>query len=141
MSFLDALRRWARQLKRDVLALWFARRHSQTPWHAKALGAFVVAYALSPIDLIPDFIPVLGFLDDVILLPGLIWLTLRLLPPQVLADSRDKAQAWMDARRERPRSRVAAVVIVLLWVGVAVALAIWALPWVRLHVLVDASHR
>lgn len=79
VSFIDALRRWARQLKRDVLALWFARRHPQTPWHAKALGAFVVAYALSPIDLIPDFIPVLGFLDDVILLPGLIWLTLRLL--------------------------------------------------------------
>ena len=101
MSFLDALRRWARQLKRDVLALWFARRHPQTPWHAKALGAFVVAYALSPVDLIPDFIPVLGFVDDVILLPGLIWLTLRLLPPQVLADSRDKAQAWMDARRDR----------------------------------------
>ncbi|WP_043115728.1 YkvA family protein [Pseudacidovorax intermedius] len=131
MSFLDALRRWARQLKRDVLALWFARRHPQTPWHAKALGAFVVAYALSPIDLIPDFIPVLGFLDDVILLPGLIWLTLRLLPPQALADSRDKAQAWMDARRDRPHSRVGAVVIVLLWVGVVAALAVWAWPWVR----------
>jgi uncharacterized membrane protein YkvA (DUF1232 family) len=129
VSFIDALRRWARQLKRDVLALWFARRHPQTPWHAKALGAFVVAYALSPIDLIPDFIPVLGFLDDVILLPGLIWLTLRLLPPQVLADSRDQAQAWMDARRGRPRSRVGAVVIVLLWVGVVAALGVWGWPW------------
>ncbi len=134
VSFIDALRRWARQLKRDVLALWFARRHPQTPWHAKALGAFVVAYALSPIDLIPDFIPVLGFLDDVILLPGLIWLTLRLLPPQVLADSRDKAQAWMDARRDRPRSRVGAVVVVLLWVGVVAALAVWAWPWARVRV-------
>ncbi len=134
MVFIDILRAWARHIKRDGLALWFARSHPATPWHAKALGAFVVAYALSPIDLIPDFIPVLGFLDDVILLPALIWLTVRLLPPQALAESRAKAQAWMDERRGKPHSRAGAVVIVLLWVPVAAALLVWAWPWVRAHV-------
>ena len=91
MSFVDATRAWARRIKRDAITLWFARAHPATPWYAKALGAFVVAYALSPIDLIPDFIPVLGYLDDVIVLPALIWLTVRLLPPDVLAECRAQA--------------------------------------------------
>ena len=73
------------------MTLWFARSHPATPWYAKALGAFVVAYALSPIDLIPDFIPLLGYIDDVILLPVLIWLTVRLLPQEVLTASRLKS--------------------------------------------------
>ena len=72
MTLGDRLTTWARRLKRDGVTLWFALRDPRTPWHAKALGAFVVAYALSPIDLIPDFIPVLGYLDDVLLLPALI---------------------------------------------------------------------
>ncbi|MEO6663932.1 MAG: YkvA family protein, partial [Rubrivivax sp.] len=80
-----SIRAWARRLKRDGLTLWFAARHADTPWYAKALAMFVVGYALSPIDLIPDFIPVLGYLDDVLLLPALIWLTIRLLPLPVLA--------------------------------------------------------
>jgi len=126
MGFVDSTRAWARRIKRDVLALWFARSHPATPWYAKALGGFVVAYALSPIDLIPDFIPVLGFLDDVILLPVLIWLTVRLLPPQVLTESRRKAEQWMAERRAKPRSVVGAVAIIVVWVAVAVAFALWA---------------
>lgn len=96
-----------------------------TPWHAKALAAFVVAYALSPIDLIPDFIPVLGYLDDVILLPVLIWATVRLLPTHVLADCRARAEQWMSSG-QRPRSLAGAIGIVALWLAVAGILAWWA---------------
>ena len=86
MHLLTTARTWAVRIKRDGLTLWFALRDPRTPWLARALAWLVVAYALSPIDLIPDFIPVLGYLDD-LLLPGLIWLTLRLLPEAVLAIS------------------------------------------------------
>lgn len=125
MTTDDRLKGWAKQIKRDGVTLWFAGKHAATPWYAKALGVFVVAYALSPIDLIPDFIPVLGYVDDVLLLPGLIWLTIRLLPPQVLADCRAQADAWMKTQGTKPSSRVGAVVIVLLWIAVCAALWIW----------------
>lgn len=118
-SLQAALRDWARRLKRDGVALWFAGRHPRTPWPAKALGLFVVAYALSPIDLVPDFIPVLGYLDDVILLPGLIWLTLRLLPADVLADCRAQAQDWLARQGAKPRSLAGAALVVAIWAGVA----------------------
>lgn len=125
MPTRDRLKTWARRIKRDGLTLWFAGKHPRTPWHAKALGVFVVAYALSPIDLIPDFIPVLGYLDDVLLLPGLIWLAIKLLPPDVLRECRNQADAWIQAKREKPRSRVGAVVIVALWVAVVTAVGYW----------------
>jgi uncharacterized membrane protein YkvA (DUF1232 family) len=121
MGWIDRSRTWARRIKRDALTLWFARRHPDMPWHAKALVAFVLAYALSPIDLIPDFIPVLGYLDDVILLPLLISLALRLLPQNVLADARAQAEDWIAARRERPHSRWGALGIALIWVGLGAA--------------------
>lgn len=72
MTAVDRLKQWATQITRDGMTLWFAAKQPSTPWYAKALGVFVVAYAFSPIDLIPDFIPVLGYLDDLLLLPGLI---------------------------------------------------------------------
>ena len=125
MGLLDNLRTWARRLKRDAMTLWFARRHPRTPWAAKAIAAFVVAYALSPIDLIPDFIPVLGYVDDVLLLPALIWLALRLLPPEVLANSRAQAEAWMAQAAARPRSLAGAVAIVAMWLAAAGLLAWW----------------
>jgi uncharacterized membrane protein YkvA (DUF1232 family) len=90
------------------------------------MGMFVVAYALSPIDLIPDFIPVLGYLDDVVLLPVLIWFTVRLLPPHVLVESRQKAEVWMAEQRTRPRSIGGAVVSALIWLVVAIVLGLWA---------------
>lgn len=123
MTRADAIKRWAKRIKREGVTLWFAGKHPATPWYAKALAAFVVAYALSPIDLIPDFIPVLGYVDDVLLLPVLIWFTIRLLPPEVLADCRDQADSWMRTQGSKPSSRVGAVVIVLLWI--AVGAAIW----------------
>ena len=125
MTIGDKLKSWARRIKRDGLTLWFASRHAGTPWFAKALGVFVVAYAMSPIDLIPDFIPVLGYLDDVVLLPALIALAIRLLPPHVLADCRTKADAWMQTRGAKPVSRAGAFFIVLLWLALGAVLWFW----------------
>ncbi|MEO7853256.1 MAG: DUF1232 domain-containing protein [Rubrivivax sp.] len=116
---LQRLRSWARRIKRDGITLWFAARHPDTPLAAKLLGAFVVAYALSPIDLIPDFIPVLGLLDDVLLLPGLIWLTIRMLPPEVLASCRSKAEDFMASGEGKPSSTVGALFVVAIWFGAA----------------------
>jgi O-antigen/teichoic acid export membrane protein len=89
------------------------------------LCAFVVAYALSPIDLIPDFIPVLGYLDDALLLPALIWLAVRLLPPAVVVDSRAQADAWMATQGHKPVSRAGAVLIVGVWLAVAFGAWVW----------------
>ncbi|MGH8354656.1 MAG: YkvA family protein, partial [Pseudomonas sp.] len=82
---LNSLKGWARALQREVIALWFCSKHPATPLAAKLLALAVVAYALSPIDLIPDFIPLLGYLDDLLLLPLGLWLALRLTPPEVLS--------------------------------------------------------
>lgn len=95
MSVFDTVRTWARRIKRDAITLWFAYRDPRTPLVVKLLCVFVVAYALSPIDLIPDFIPVFGFLDDALLLPGLIWLAMKLLPSEIVAESRVRAEAWV----------------------------------------------
>ncbi len=102
-----------RRLKADIFALYLAYRHPDVPWYAKLVVACVVAYAFSPIDLIPDFIPILGYLDDLLLLPAGIMLALRLIPPEVLAECRHAAQKRMQA--ERPTSRIAAVVIMVIW--------------------------
>ena len=124
---LRMLRMWAKRIKRDGVPQWFAGKHPKTPWYAKALGLFVEAYALSPIDLIPDFIPVLGYVDDV-LLPGLIWLTLQLLPPDVLTECRGHADAWMQTQGAKPRSMAGAVLVVALWLLVGSALWVWLRP-------------
>lgn len=114
---VDRLKTWARVIKRDVHALYLAARDPRVPWYAKALAILVAGYALSPIDLIPDFIPVLGYLDDVILLPLGILLVIRLIPPEIMAEHRELAAAAQD----RPVSRAAAAVVIGLWVaGVAV---------------------
>ena len=107
------------------MTLWFAGKNPRTPWYAKALGVFVVAYALSPIDLIPDFIPVLGYLDDVLLLPGLIWVAIKLLPADVLAECRTQADEWMASKAAKPTSKVGAVVVVLLWLAACLGAWYW----------------
>ncbi len=114
---LSRSRQWARRIKRDTYALYLAARHPRTPWHAKLVAICVVAYAFSPIDLIPDPIPILGYLDDLILLPLGIALALRLIPPSVMAECRERARSEM--RRGKPVSWVAAGVIVLLWLLLA----------------------
>src|SRR2546427_8435523 len=118
MSLLSSLKQRARHLKSETLVLWFAARHPGTPWYAKLLVAGVVAYALSPIDLIPDFVPVLGYLDDVIILPLGIALAVRLTPDLVLVEARERA---LDLE-QRPVNRVAAVVIVGGWLLPALVL-------------------
>ena len=124
---MQRLKIWAATLKREVMALWFACRDPRTPWYARVLAMLIVAYALSPIDLIPDFIPVLGYLDELILLPVGIYLVLKLVPAEALADARARAQAWVDSRKPKPRNWIAAAVIVLVWVAVlwAAFLLIW----------------
>ena len=110
---MTSLREWARRLKRHTLELYYAVRDPRTPWHAKLVAGLVVAYAISPIDLIPDFIPVLGYLDDVIIVPAGIWLALKLIPPAVMETAREQAARAID----RPTSTAAAIVIVVVWLA------------------------
>lgn len=119
---IEKLRRWAGALKTQQLTLGFSRSHPDTPLTAKLLAGFVVAYAFSPIDLIPDFIPVLGYLDDLVIVPLGIYITLRLIPAHVIVDSRKKAEVWLAENRNRPRNYVAAAIVIFIW-G---ALAYWA---------------
>lgn len=114
-GLLRRLRDRARVLRRDTYALYLAARHPRTPWYARVLAAAVVAYALSPIDLIPDFIPVIGYLDDLIVVPLGIAAVVRLIPADVLADCREQAQM----RMERPVSWVGAAFMVAVWLVVA----------------------
>jgi uncharacterized membrane protein YkvA (DUF1232 family) len=120
---MERLKAWARALKRDVAALWLAARDPRTPLVAKLLAGLVAAYALSPIDLIPDFIPVLGYLDDLLIVPAGIWLAVRLIPAALLEEFRAVAMA-----RERPRSLAGAAVVAGVWLALGGLLA-WL--WLR----------
>jgi len=121
-GLLGKLKRWAGLVKRDCYALYLAARDPRVPWIAKALALIVAGYAFSPIDLIPDFIPVLGYLDDALILPLGILAVVRLIPPDVMAELRATAAARLDA--SAPTSRLAALVIVLIWIaGLALAYA------------------
>lgn len=111
MMLMSTLKQWAHRIKRDVVAVYLAARDPRTPRYVRLLALGVAAYALSPIDLIPDFIPVIGYLDDVVLVPLGIWWVVRLLPPEVLLAARRQAEVLVD----RPSSRMAAAVIVTLW--------------------------
>ena len=120
MTGLTRLREWARTIKRDVVALYIAARDPRVPWYVKLAAAAVAAYALSPIDLIPDFIPVLGYLDELILLPLALFLVIRMIPDPLMAEFRAEAQRLS----KRPASRVAAAMIIGLWIAAA-AFLIW----------------
>ena len=114
-------RQRARDLKRDVLALYFAMRDPRVPWYAKALAGCIVAYAFSPIDLIPDPIPVLGYLDDLVLIPLGVLVVRHMIPGHVMAECRLKAQGLA----EKPTNWLAAAIVVLIWLGLAAAAAYW----------------
>ena len=111
LKFLDPLRSRAKTLKRDTLAVWYASLDPRTPRRARVLAVIVAAYAFSPVDLIPDFVPILGYLDDLILIPAGIALTLKMIPPDVMADARLKA----EEQAVKPVSRVAGAIIFLFW--------------------------
>ena len=126
MSF-SSLRKWAKELKQQTLVVYFAARDPLTPWLVRLLALFIAAYALSPIDLIPDFIPVIGYLDDLIIVPLGLMLVVRLVPPEVMLTAREKATNSVD----RPVSRVMAAVIVAVWVAATGGLGLWVWQSVR----------
>jgi len=124
MAMIAKLKQRARHLKAETFALYLAARDPRTPWYAKLLVAGIVAYAFSPIDLIPDFVPVLGYLDDLILIPIGIVVAIRLVPHQVLAECRVRAQETI--RNGKPVSRVAGAVIIVIWLMLASLCIVWA---------------
>jgi uncharacterized membrane protein YkvA (DUF1232 family) len=115
---MSAWRNWARSIRRDIVALWIAARDPRVPWYAKAAAAAVAAYALSPIDLIPDFIPVLGYLDDLIIVPLGVLLAVRLVPAELMAEFREEAARW-----EKPASKAGLAFVIAVWVAAAILLA------------------
>jgi uncharacterized membrane protein YkvA (DUF1232 family) len=117
---IGRLERWARRLKIEIYALYLAYRDPRVPWYARVFAALVVGYAFSPIDLIPDVIPVLGYLDDLLVVPLGIALAIRMIPSPVLAECREEARNAKD----RPVNKVAAVVVVAIWMALAVS-AVW----------------
>jgi uncharacterized membrane protein YkvA (DUF1232 family) len=119
-GFSHRAKQWARAIKRDVVALWIAARDYRVPWYAKAAAGAVAAYALSPIDLIPDFVPVLGYLDDLLIVPLGIMLAIKLVPPDLMAEFRAEAAT----REARPVSRVGAAAIIVLWLF-AIVFLVW----------------
>lgn len=121
-ALLPKLKAQAARLKRNIVVLYLAARHPRTPWHARAFVACVVAYALSPIDLIPDVIPILGYLDDLLLVPLGIYVAIKLIPPEILAECRAEAAAMGGTL---PRSGRAALFIILLWLIALLLAAYW----------------
>jgi len=128
-SFLDTWKRRALQLKTEVYALYLAYKDPRTPWYAKVFTAVVVGYAFSPIDLIPDPIPVLGYLDDLLLIPLGVFLAVKMIPAEVMVESRERAKEIMA--QGKPVNKVAAVVIVLIWIGLVVAAGMIMYGWVK----------
>lgn len=123
MQALSGIRNWARKLKRDVVALWLAASDRRVPWYAKAVAGAVAAYALSPIDLVPDFIPILGYIDDLLIVPLGIYLAVRLVPPEIM----DELRAEAAMRSERPVSLGGLIFILALWVLCIIFLLRWLL--------------
>ncbi len=128
-KFIDRWKKQARELRLQTYALYLAYRDPRTPWYAKAWAGLVLAYAFSPIDLIPDFIPVLGYLDDLVLVPLGIALALRMIPAEVLVAARKRAEQELDARR--PVNQWIVVLIVLVWVGILALVVFLVYSWLR----------
>jgi uncharacterized membrane protein YkvA (DUF1232 family) len=122
---IDTWKSKARALKRETRALYLASRDPRVPWYARALAIGLVAYALSPIDLIPDFIPVLGYLDDLVIIPAGIYVLIRLIPKGVMAECREKAacENWSLGRQ----AKIGAAVIIVVWLAVVVVVTILVL--------------
>lgn len=122
---MKRIKAWAKRLKLNILALYLAYKRKDVPWYAKVAAIVAVGYALSPVDLIPDFIPILGYLDDLLILPVLIWVALRLIPKDVMAECRHQAQdMWKDSK---PKNWKFAIPIVLVWILIIAVIikAIW----------------
>jgi len=123
MSLFEKIKQYARHLKSEIFVLYFVARDHRTPWYVKLLVASIVAYAFSPIDLIPDFVPILGYLDDLILLPLGIALAIRLIPDLVLNDCRTRAAE--SIKNEKPVNWIAGAVIIMIWLLLAAVCILW----------------
>ena len=120
---MQSLKQLARQLKKETYAIYLASIDQRVPWYARVLAGVTVAYAFSPIDLIPDFIPIIGYLDDLIIVPLGIWLVIKMIPPEILAECREKAAAEIE--RGKPINRTATAIIVAIWISCGILAAIW----------------
>ena len=116
------MKRWAKVARRDLHAVYLAARDPRVPWHAKAVALFVTAYAFSPIDLIPDFVPILGYLDDLVIVPIGLWLAIRLIPPDILEEHRAAA----ERAAKEPVSMVGAALMISVWLMLAVGAVLLA---------------
>lgn len=125
MKLFSHIQTFAKSIKRKTMVLWFAARHPETPILAKLIAFFALAYALSPIDLIPDFIPVLGYLDDMILLPLLIWMALKMCPNHVIDECQQKSDDWWALQQKRPVSIVGLIAIIIIWLCLASLFGVW----------------
>jgi uncharacterized membrane protein YkvA (DUF1232 family) len=114
---------WVWALRRDVLTLFFALKHPDTPWYVKVFSTLLVVYALSPIDLLPDFIPVLGYIDDLVIVPAGVWGLLKIVPAPVLADSSAKSNLWLLRRKGKPLSRLSLAIIIA--IALLVGWTVW----------------
>jgi len=128
-SFIDSWKARAQQLKTEVYALYLAYKDPRTPWYARIFAAGMVAYAFSPIDLIPDFIPVLGYLDDLVLIPLGVFLAMKMIPAEVMSESRQQAREVMT--QGKPVNKVEAAIIVLIWIGLAALVGVMVYQWVK----------
>ena len=128
-SFIDRWKRRAQQLKLEVYALYIAYKDPRTPWYARVFAAVVVGYAFSPIDLIPDPIPVIGYLDDLVLIPLGAFLAVKMIPEQVMVESREKAREVLA--QGKPVNKLAAILIVVVWIVLAVAMGVIVYRWVK----------
>ena len=126
---METWKQGARQLKTETYAIYLACKDPRVPWYARVFAGFVVAYAFSPIDLIPDVIPILGYLDDLVLVPLGIMLVLKMMPPAVLAECREKAEAAMA--QGKPTSRLAALVIVGIWLLLGIFAVVWVAGFLK----------
>lgn len=123
MSLFEKIKQYACHLKSEIFVLYFVALDYRTPWHVKLFVAFIVAYAFSPIDLIPDFVPILGYLDDLVLLPLGIALSIKLIPDLILSDCRVRAAESM--KKEKPINWIAGVVIIMIWLVLATICILW----------------
>ncbi|AFY51163.1 hypothetical protein Nos7524_5446 [Nostoc sp. PCC 7524] len=120
---MQSLRQFAKELKKDVYAVYLASKDPRVPWYAKLLAIIIVAYAFSPIDLIPDVIPVIGYLDDLLIVPLGIWLLIKLIPPSVLSECRERAE--IEQSSSKPTNWVAAGVVVAIWLLLGILVVLW----------------
>ena len=128
IAFLDTWKARAQKLKAEVYTLYLAYKDPRTPWYAKIFAAIVVGYAFSPIDLIPDPIPILGYLDDLVLIPIGVFLVVKMIPAQVLEESREQARALVA--KGKPVNKVAAAVIIGIWIGLAILVGVMVYRWI-----------